>query len=108
MAMRIELSELQRLTSRSREIEGTLNTELNKISSILEDICNNVQSSELTNANQNLKQAITNAINTINKYLPNINRFMEDQVNQYIKANESAKSEIDSLISSINSTFQAK
>ena len=62
MAIQIELTQLQRLTSRSEQIASTLNTELTTISSTLEDICSNVQSSELTSANQNLKQAVNNAI----------------------------------------------
>lgn len=107
MAIQIQLTEIKNLTTRSIDVTSRLNNELTSVVSLLEEICNNVQSSELMAANNNLKNAITNASNTINTNMPEINNFLIDQVEHYTGTNESAKSQIDSLVSSINSTFQS-
>lgn len=103
--MKLDLAELQRITTRSQDIKDTLNTELNNMVSILEEICSNVQSSELTASNQNLTKGITDVATKIQTNLPTIIEFLQSQISSYEATNASTKESIDSLVSSVNSTF---
>lgn len=103
--MKLDLAELQRITTRSQDIKDTLNTELNNMVSTLEEICSNVQSSELTASNQNLTKGITDVATKIQTNLPTIIEFLQSQISSYEATNASTKESIDSLVSSVNSTF---
>lgn len=104
--MKIELAELQRIASRSQDIETELNNELTKMNMTLDEICTNVQSSELTASNQNLTRAIADVSNKIQINLPKIIEFLQSQIASYEATNTSTRQQIDSLISSVNSTFE--
>lgn len=103
--MKIQLAELQRIISRSQSINDTLSTELNNMKSKLEEICNNVQSSELTASNQNLTNAIVDISARVQNNLPRVIDFLNSQVQSYQATNESTKEQIDSLISAVDSTL---
>lgn len=105
MGIKIELAEIQRISSRSQDIERELATDLSKMSTQLGDICENVQSSELTSANNNLVQSINDVASRVSTNLPKIIDFLNRQIGSYVQTNAETKSEIDSLISSVNSTF---
>lgn len=101
--MKIELSEMQRILTRSRDVNENLGTELSDMSKTLEEICANVNSSELTASNQKLTGAIIEISNSVKTNLPLIVDFLSKQVSSYEATNESIKSQIDSLISAVDS-----
>lgn len=103
--MKIELTELQRILSRSETINETLNTELTNINDTLQDICANVSSSELTAANQNLTNAINDISETVKANLPKVIEFLNAQINSYQTTNENIKQSLDSLISEVDSSL---
>ena len=103
--MKIELTELQRILSRSETINETLNTELTNINDTLQDICTNVSSSELTAANQNLTNAINDISETVKANLPKVIEFLNAQINSYQTTNENIKQSLDSLISEVDSSL---
>lgn len=101
--MKIDLIEMKRILSRSQNINETLNTELSDMARILEEICANVNSSELTTSNQRLTNSIVEISNTVKNNLPQIIEFLSTQINSYEATNSSTKSQIDSLISAVDS-----
>lgn len=101
--MKIELAEMQRILTRSRDVNENLGTELSDMSKTLEEICANVNSSELTASNQKLTGAIIEISNSVKTNLPLIVDFLSKQVSSYEATNESIKSQIDSLISAVDS-----
>lgn len=106
MGIKIELAELQRIATRTQDIEGELSTDLAKMTSQLSDICANVQSSELTAANDNLTRAINDIASKVSTNLPRIIEFLNAQIVNYARTNEETKSKIDSLVSAVNSSIQ--
>lgn len=100
--MRIDLAEMQRILTRSQDINESLSSELTDMSNTLEEICANVNSSELTASNQKLTTAIVEISNTVKANLPMIIEFLSNQVSSYQATNESTKSQIDSLISAVD------
>lgn len=100
--MKIELSELRRIIARAKDINITLNQELGNMSTTLEDICSNVNSSELTASNQKITTAIIDVSEKVKTSLPEIISFLENQINSYDRANQGALQEIDSLISTVD------
>lgn len=104
--MKIDLAELKRIASRSKDIETELSEDLTRMNTTLDEICTNVQSSELTESNQNLTRAIADVSSKIQANLPTINEFLNSQIASYEATNISTKQQIDNLISSVNSTFE--
>jgi division protein CdvB (Snf7/Vps24/ESCRT-III family) len=105
MAIKIELAELKRITTRSKDLYIDLNSTLSKVETELDAICTNVRSSELTSANENLVSSINTVSDKIKTNLPVINEFLSSQIDAYNQTNIDTKSEIDSLVSSISGTF---
>ncbi len=103
--MKIELAELQRIATRSQDIDTSLNAEFTQMASTLEEICVNINSSELTASNQNLTKAIADVSNKVKTNLPAIIEFLKTQITSYQATNANTKEQLDSLISSVNSTF---
>lgn len=100
--MKIELAEMQRILTRTQDINEGLSTQLSDMASTLEAICANVNSSELTASNQKLTASITDIANTVKTNLPAIIEFLGNQINSYQTTNADTKSSIDSLISAVD------
>lgn len=105
MAIKLELSELQRISGRTSDINEELAHDLSEMVNELNNICSNVQSSELTSANENLTNAIESIAEAVKKNLPEIIAFLNKQIEAYGATNETTKAAIDNLISSINDNF---
>lgn len=103
--MKINLAELQRIIVRSQQINDSLNNELGYMSKILDDICNNVNSSELTASNHNLTSAINDISTKVKTNLPRVIEFLNSQVQSYETTNTNTKQQIDSLISAVDSAL---
>lgn len=103
--MKIQLAELQRIISRSQNINDNLNSELNNMKNKLEEICNNVNSSELTASNHNLTNAIVDISSRVQNNLPRVIEFLNSQVTSYEATNTNTKQQIDSLISAVDSAL---
>ena len=101
--MQIGLAEIQKLVTRSEDIRENLSSEFTEMANTLNEICDNVASSELTESNKNLTASIIEISNTVNKNLPVIIEFLENQIRSYESINTTTKSQIDSLISAIDS-----
>ncbi len=102
---KIELLEVKRLASRGAEINTEINNQLTQLTSTLEEICANVQSSSLNQANQNLLDAIRNINTIIGKNFPQIVSFLDSQISEYDKINVEAETEINNLTNSINELY---
>lgn len=100
--MKIDLAEMQRILTRSQDINESLNTELTDMAKILDEICTNVNSSELTASNQRLTNSIIEISNKVKTNLPQIIEFLNTQIQSYEATNTSTKSQIDSLISAVD------
>ncbi len=100
--MKIELAEMKRILTRSQDINETLNSELTDMAKTLEEICANVNSSELTASNQRLTNSIVDISNTVKTNLPRIIEFLNTQISSYETTNANTKSQIDSLISAVD------
>lgn len=105
MGLKIELTEIRKISSDTKNLKGQLSTNLKTMTSLLEEICKNINSSELTGVNKNLVQAIENISKDVEKNLPEIINFLDRQVANYEKTNTEAKSAIDALASSANETL---
>ena len=100
--MKIDLAEMQRILTRSQDINNNLDTEFAEMASTLDEICANVSSSELTESNKKLTSAIVEISNKVKTNLPAIIEFLRTQISSYQATNESTKSQIDSLISAVD------
>lgn len=100
--MKIELAEMKKILSTSQEINSELTKQLNDMSKTLEEICTNVNSSELTASNQKLTSSIVEISNSIKTNLPQIINFLRTQISSYEATNDETKAQIDSLVSAID------
>ncbi len=105
MAIRIELSELKRISGRTTDINSELARDLSEMVNELNNVCNNVRSSELTAANADLTSVINTISNRIKTNLPQIIAFLNKQVDAYGATNETTRAAIDNLVSSIDKSF---
>lgn len=103
--MKIELSELKKILTRANDINGSLNQELGKMTSALNDITLNVASTELAASNQKIATAVEEISEKVNNNLPKIIDFLSEQISRYETTNESAKTQIDSLVTSVDDTL---
>lgn len=103
--MNIQIDELQKLISKSQNINGNLNIELNNMKNKLEEICNNINSNELTASNQNLRLSIEELSNKVQNNLPKIIDFLNSQVKSYQVNVEAAKKQLDTLVSEVNNNI---
>lgn len=106
MGLKIELTELKRISSRSHDISEELNSDLDRMATLLEEICANVNSSELTGVNRNLVDAINGVGQKVRVNFPRIIEFLDTQVGNYERTNVDTKGKIDALVSSIDETFK--
>ncbi len=106
--MKIELTELKRITSRAQDINTDLDRDLTKMSTLLDSIVANVCSSELASVNKNLVDAVTGVADKVRTNLPKIIEFLNAQIGSYTETNESAKEQIDSLVSMIDGAFKSE
>lgn len=103
--MKIELSELQRIIGRANEINVTLSQELGNMSATLNDICQNVNSSELTASNQKITTAIVDLNEKVKTNIPKVINFLNEQIKSYSTTNETTKSQIDSLVTAVDQSL---
>lgn len=101
MSITLNIPELKKVSSECIELSGTLDTSFQNIIKDLQDICANVQSTELTESNNNLLDSINNISSGITNNLPKVAEFLNTQIATYEKTNEIAEADLNSLISSI-------
>ena len=103
--MKIELSEIKRITDRSEQINSELTGQLNQMTSTLQEIITNLISKPLEGPNTTLIEEINKTANAIPGNLEKITTFLRTQIQSYEATNVNAKEQIDSLVSSVNSSF---
>ena len=106
MGLKIELTEIRKISSEAKNVKGQLSTYLKTMTELLEEICKNINSSDLISVNKNFVQAIDNVAKKVEKNLPEIINFLDKQVANYEKTNVETKIAIDSLVSSANETLK--
>ena len=104
--MNIDLGQLQVLKTRSADINQNIASEFDTMKKTLNEICDNVKSSNLTAGTKNLTDAITEIADSLNTIMPNVIAFLDTQIKSYSDTNTQIKSELDSLISTIGENFQ--
>ena len=101
----LELVELKRIQNRSIDINEELASSLAKINANLTDICQNVNSTSLTNSTAKITKSVSELITIINSNLLGLNNFMEQQLSTYTQTNVNTENALNSLSSSISSTL---
>ena len=101
----LELVELKRIQNRSIDINEELASLLAKINANLTDICQNVNSTSLTNSTAKITKSVSELITIINSNLLGLNNFMEQQLSTYTQTNVNTENALNSLASSISSTL---
>ena len=101
----LELVELKRIQNRSIDINEELASSLAKINANLTDICQNVNSTSLTNSTAKITKSVSELITIINSNLLGLNNFMEQQLSTYTQTNVNTENALNSLASSISSTL---
>lgn len=103
--IKIKLAELKRIQNRSIDVHEELASSLTKINANLNDICQNVNSTSLTNSTAKITKSISELITIINSNLQGLNNFMEQQLSTYTQTNVNTENALNSLASSISSTL---
>ena len=103
--IKIELAELKRIQNRSVDIQQDLSTSLRKINANLTDICQNVNSTSLTNSTAKITKSISEIITIVNSNLLGLSNFMQQQLATYDQTNINTENALNSLASSISSTL---
>lgn len=97
----IKTQEILRLYARSEDVNKAVTNDLNNSNIEFENICNNVNCSELTSATEGLKIAVSNIATTIDKTLPVVATFMLKQANLYSETETTTDEEINTLVNTI-------
>lgn len=102
MSIKIDITELRRIVSRSETVNTEISSALTKINTELDSICKNVKSTELTQATTNLTNIIGSISTKVDASLPKINQFLSNQLSNYENVNTQTKQIINELINEIN------
>ncbi len=101
--MRIEINEVNRLLSRNKKIMEEIKITFNNLSTELTDICNLIQSSGLSTANEKFKTYFEDVGVRLQTNLETVSTFLQRQINAYDAvydiniSPEMAKAELEKL-----------
>lgn len=105
--MYLDLTELMRLKGRLGDINIELGNTLNSVSTELENVCNNINSSDLKAANEAIKEKILTLASKINANVARLDEFMGNQLSTYKVSNEDAQASLKELVSFLSQVFTA-
>lgn len=105
MNINVDVGELTRVSSRSKELNDEIGTTFSNICGVLSDISSIVNSGSLTSNNQRLSDAMTTISSNVKNSLVNINLFLDSQLARYNTSVKEALTSLTSLISFLNDTF---
>lgn len=96
--MNLDLDKLIELKNQTSQMNVDIIEKLSTINTNLDNICSNVQSTNLTNSTNNLTNIINSVSTKLGQVLPNVTNFLDSQIAQYSTANEAAKTDVDRLV----------
>jgi len=105
----VKISEILSDTiSDCENVETRLKTAVNKLISAYDSVLTNVQSTELNKTIGVLKSDVQSVCDKMLTKLPATTEFLKTQMKAYSNVNENARTNVDSLISSIDSVLSGK
>lgn len=99
--MRIEINEVNRLLSRNKKIMEEIKITFNNLSTELTDICNLIQSSGLSTANEKFKTYFEDVGVRLQTNLETVSTFLERQISAYDVTNIDSAAEFEALQSEL-------
>lgn len=100
--MRIEINEVNRLLSRNKKIMEEIKITFNNLSTELTDICNLIQSSGLSTANEKFKTYFEDVGVRLQTNLETVSTFLERQISAYDVTNIDSAAEFEALQSELD------
>ena len=101
----IDFGELKRISSRSEEVKGEVQNTLSSVNNTLSNICQIVDSPELTTNNNALSSTIKTMSSSTVSALERIKRFLDVQLNSYTQNIGEALEKLRNLITTIDGLF---
>lgn len=103
--VKVDVGELTRLSSRSKDLNTEIGVTFNKINGTLSEISSIIKSGYITGGNQKLKETISIISNNVKNSLININEFLDSQLSNYNTTVEEALNDLRKLITFLDDTF---
>ena len=100
--MNINIEELRRLFSRSEDINVQLKDNFNNIVTELNNVCENVKSSGLTEINKEFTEYVNEIATELTTNMEVVIAFLENQISSYSGANETSEAQFNELNNQLN------
>lgn len=100
--MRIEINEVNRLLSRNKKIMEEIKITFNNLNTELTDICNLIQSSGLSSANEKFKTYFEDVGVRLQTNLETVSTFLQRQISAYDVTNIDSAAEFEALQSELD------
>lgn len=100
--MNINIEELRRLFSRSEDINVQLKDNFNNIVTELNNVCDNVKSTGLTEINKEFTEYVNEIATELTTNMEVVIAFLENQITNYSGTNESSEAQFNELNNQLN------
>ena len=100
--MNINIEELRRLFSRSEDINAQLKDNFNNIVIELNNVCDNVKSTRLTEINKEFTEYVNEIATKLTTNMEVVIAFLENQISSYSGTNESSEAQFNELNNQLN------
>lgn len=100
--MNINIEELRRLFSRSEDINVQLKDNFNNIVTELNNVCENVKSSGLTEINKEFTEYVNKIATELTTNMEVVIAFLENQISSYSGTNETSEAQFNELNNQLN------
>ncbi|MFR5857398.1 MAG: hypothetical protein ACLUFU_06285 [Bacilli bacterium] len=100
--MNINIEELRRLFSRSEDINVQLKDNFNNIVTELNNVCENVKSSGLTEINKEFTEYVNEIATELTTNMEVVIAFLENQISSYSGTNETSEAQFNELNNQLN------
>ena len=100
--MNINIEELRRLFSRSEDINAQLKDNFNNIVTELNNVCDNVKSTGLTEINKEFTEYVNEIATELTTNMEVVIAFLENQITNYSGTNESSEAQFNELNNQLN------
>ena len=100
--MNINIEELRRLFSRSEDINAQLKDNFNNIVTELNNVCDNVKSTGLTEINKEFTEYVNEIATELTTNMEVVIAFLENQISSYSGTNESSEAQFNELNNQLN------
>lgn len=100
--MNINIEELRRLFSRSEDINAQLKDNFNNIVTELNNVCDNVKSTGLTEINKEFTEYVNEIATELTTNMEVVIAFLENQISSYSGTNETSEAQFNELNNQLN------